>query len=345
MGWKSVAWTSCLFPVLAGCGSVHLGTTESRLAHTQRTIEHDLRQDAHVAWRCVREQHPRRAFTDEFHDGFLDGYVDYLDRGGSAQPPAVPPIKYVRHKKYFTPEGQCLIRDYYLGFKYGADVAVASGRRQFLTVPVLLPDASCAAESPTSPGAPVVPFVPAMPGLSRPDPLPPPRPVPDMGKFGEPKKKGSDDPLIPVPPGSGIGIPKPIPPLPKPELPVIKPFNPDVPGGKFAQPQNPDLLPIPDPPLPVPESRFDPLPVPPSEPPSALPIGPNGMAPPTLKSPPVPSVVVPSGLKVTVPAPPDAVPLLPPSVPTPSVLDDIPVIPFRHVNPAPLPAGNLFPPK
>jgi hypothetical protein len=331
---KSVAWALCLLPALTGCGTVHNLTTEACLAHTQRALERDLRQDAHVAWQCVRDQHPRRAFTDEFREGFLDGFVDYLDRGGAAAPPAVPPVKYVKKKHYFTPEGHCLINDYYLGFKYGVDVAVASGKRQYLTVPVLVADGSCPPEaSPMpGPGAPEIPFIPVpwQPGPAQPYPLPTPQPVPDGGKFGEPKKKGSDDPpetpklpASPFAPRAG-DLRRPVPPLPKPELPVIKPYNPQWPGDKFAPlpvPANPDLLPPPDPP--VPESPLVPLPVPPTPPSTTL--------------------VIPSGLKV--PAPPDAVPTLPPNVPTPSILDDIPAAPFRHATPAPLPFRHPQPGK
>lgn len=334
MEWKSVAWMACLVPVLAGCGAIHNLTTEMHLSHTQRAIVHDLRKDAQAAWKSVREQYPRQTFTAEFRDGFLDGYVDYLDRGGATQPPAAPPLQYVRNKKYFTPEGQSLIRDYYLGFKYGTDVAVASGRRQFLTVPVLLPDSSYPPDGATHPRTPAEPC-PTAPSVPRPELTP----APGTGKFGEPKpkKKGSDDPPeapsnmqdpLPVLPS----VEKPISPLPKPEIPVIKPFNPTLPGGKFAPlpvPPNPDLLPVPDPPLPVPNSRIQPLPVPPAEPSSSLP----------------PILEPPSAMKFNLPTPPDTVPVLPPSVATPAILDDIPVIPFEHVMPKPLPVSSPAPGK
>jgi hypothetical protein len=342
MGWKSVAWASCLLPVFAGCGSAHKLTTETHLVCTQHAIQCDLRKSAHAAWQCVREQHPRRAFTAEFHDGFLDGYVDYLDRGGSAQPPAVPPMKYVRNKRYFTPEGHCLIQDYYLGFKYGADVAAASGRREFLTVPVLLADAPGSPNGTSgNPGAPVVPFIPVSPTAPRPksdSPLPPPREAPKGNKFGEPKK--SDDPP-PVPPdissqpsSPGDGNGNLLPPLPKPEVPVIPPFNPKLPGDKFAPlpvPPNPDLLPIPNPPLPVPDSRIELPPVPQDVPRRTI--------PPVLEQPPL---LVPPSLKVTFPAPPDAVPELPANVRTPPVLDPIPVMPFHHTPPTLTPVSDLL---
>lgn len=304
MHWKAVAVALCSVPVLAGCGAVRNLTNETRLAHAQRAIEHDLRSEARAAWQTVRAQNDRRAFTEEFYDGFLDGYVDYLDRGGAAQPPAAPPMKYVREKRYYSEQGHCLINDYYLGFKYGAEVAVASGRRRFLTVPVALADPNCDPAA-LPPGPPAVPTVPKKPKSD--DPLPPPRPLPAPGnKFTDPNT--GDEP----PRGT------PIPPLPKPELPVIKPFNPDLGGDdKFAPPapdRNPDLLPPPYPALPVP--------VPPDPRPLPLP-EPIGPLPPMLG--PLP-----------LPAPPTSVPLLPSGAVVP-VTDPVPVVPFRH----PAPTGGF----
>ena len=333
MSWKSAMWASCLLPGLAGCGTVYNLTTEVCLAHAQHGIKHKLRKDAQVAWQTVCGQNPRRSFTHEFHDGFLDGYVDYLDRGGSAQPPATPPIKYVYAKRYFTPEGHCLVRDYYLGFKYGTDVAVASGRREFLTVPVL-PPTSAIVEVPAAP-------VPPPSGTPVPQPIPSPRPVPG-GKPSPPKKSDDPPPLdirppLQTSPGPGsqdntgkFGQPK-----PRPTLPAIPSFNPDKPGGgKFAPlPPDPDLLPVPNPPLP--NLPVTPIPVPTDEPAIVI--------PPVLGPLPVP-IPVPV-MKVTLPALPGAVPTLPAGVRIPSVLDDIPVIPFMLTVPAPIPVGNLSPQK
>jgi len=302
MHWKAVAVALCSLPVLTGCGAVRNWTNETRLAHTQRAIEHDLRSEARAAWQTVRAQNDRRAFTDEFYDGFLDGFVDHLDRGGTVQPPAAPPIKYVREKRYYSEQGHCLINDYYLGFKYGAEVASASGRRRFLTVPVALADPDC------DPAAlpPTVPTVP--PKKPKSDDLPSPRPLPEPGnKFTEPNK-GDEPPRAST-----------VPPLPKPALPVIKPFNPDLGDDKFAPPApdpNPDLLPPPYPALPVPVPP-DPRPLPVPEPIGPLP----------------PALAPPSSV---LPAPPGSVPLLPAGAVVP-VTDPVPVVPFRH----PAPAGGF----
>ena len=130
MRWKRVAWAGCLAPVLGGCHTAFPAralVADAPAAHTEAAIERQIHQHAREAWRAVRAEYPRKAFSPEFRDGFLDGYSDYLDRGGDAGPPAVPPPRYTDNPKYFTPEGHVLVRDYFLGFKYGADVAAATG--------------------------------------------------------------------------------------------------------------------------------------------------------------------------------------------------------------------------
>src|ERR1700722_11201798 len=113
----AVAWAVCLLPVLAGCGTVRNWTTERHVAHTQS----DSRKDARLAWQTVRERNPKQVFTTDFQDGFLDGFITYLDRD----------------KKFSTSEGHSHTHDYYLGFKYGIDVAIASGRRPEGSYPVV----------------------------------------------------------------------------------------------------------------------------------------------------------------------------------------------------------------
>lgn len=176
-------------PAMTGCSILETAArnavNEPQLVAMQWALESDLRRQAREAWRQVRAEYPRRAFTAEFRDGFLDGFVDYLDRGGNGSLPAVPPAKYVRQRKYFTEEGQCLLKDYFLGFQYGQEVAIATGRRQYLTVPVLLPQP---AEGP--PAFRVVPragaadpTAAAVPSGTADGSLPPPRPVvaPELG--------------------------------------------------------------------------------------------------------------------------------------------------------------------
>jgi hypothetical protein len=228
MRWKSFALAGAFGPALVGCtiarNACRNFVNEPLTVCTQRAITHDLEKQAKDAWAEVRGQYPRKAFTPEFRDGFTDGFVDYLDRGGHGSLPAAPPAKYVRHKKYFTPEGQCRMKDYLLGFKYGQEIAIATGRRQFLTVPVLLP------EKPVGPPAfdvvpPPVPVLPpdavfppgtvlppdaVIPPAGVPLPLPPtptltpPQPLPGPGSDAPPTRTGPVEPP-PGPPEPAAG--------------------------------------------------------------------------------------------------------------------------------------------
>jgi hypothetical protein len=221
MRWKRVALAGALGPAAAGCHFA--GIADRHPAHDPPAapvgLDHDLRASARAAWREVRAEYPRRAFSAEFRDGFLDGYVDYLDRGGDGVLPAVPPARYTQHKKYFTPDGQCLVKEYFLGFKYGQDVAVATGRRQYLTVPVLLPqpaDAPPAAYAPPPP-RPAVPVpTPVQP------PMPVPAPLPAPGSDAPPKPAAAP----PAPPVVGAGAKLPPPPAEVPALPDHVPTPP-----------------------------------------------------------------------------------------------------------------------
>ena len=65
--------------------------------------------------------------------GFSDG--DYLEAGGTGQPPAMPPRRYWK-AVYQSPEGRLAVQDWYRGFAYGAEMAKASGYRQLVTIPL-----------------------------------------------------------------------------------------------------------------------------------------------------------------------------------------------------------------
>ncbi len=238
MRWTWVAWACCLLPVLAGCGSARHAVswvTSDTVAPRAGAASDEARRTATAAWPAVTAQHPRRAFTDEFRDGFVDGYADALDRGAAAQAPAVPPVPYERYKKYFGPDGHALVQDYYLGFQYGTEAAPATARRP--------------ADGPKPPAAPK---------LASGSPKLEPRPAPDAGKFGEPLKTVAPARTGgPWAPDAGDEKGVAVPPLPKPELPVIKPFSANLTDPeKFAPlPPAQDRLPIPHPPLPTEELK------------------------------------------------------------------------------------------
>ena len=142
MRWKAFLLAGFLAP-LSGC-LIARDTARNLLNEPTELIDdkkiaHRLRHDSKVVWGQVCQQYPARTFSRDFVDGFSDGYVDYLESGGTAQPPAVPPIKY-RRSRFMSVEGHARIQDYFCGFKYGCDIAAASGKRELITLPILLPE-------------------------------------------------------------------------------------------------------------------------------------------------------------------------------------------------------------
>ena len=142
MYWKALAFAIC-FPPLTGClmaeHTVRNLFNEPAELRDNKKIVRRLRHDAKQVWNQVCQQYPQQTFSADYVDGFQAGYVDYLDSGGTAQPPAVPPLKY-RRSRYMSVEGHAQIRDYFCGFKYGCEVAATSGQRDLITVPILLPE-------------------------------------------------------------------------------------------------------------------------------------------------------------------------------------------------------------
>jgi hypothetical protein len=140
MRYRTWILLACLSP-LTGChlyrNIKHNIHNEISQFHDDEHIDKQLRKEARIAFNEMNRQYPHRCFGDDFRDGFIDGYTEYLDRGGNADLPAMPPVKYRRHT-FFNAEGHARIKDYFLGYKYGLDVALATGCRQFYQVPILI---------------------------------------------------------------------------------------------------------------------------------------------------------------------------------------------------------------
>lgn len=316
MRWKRIGLAGFLAPALGGCHSgfpnAHELINDKITVCHEAALTHELRRDAREAWKEVRCQYPRHLFGPEFREGFLDGYTDYLDRGGSGSLPAVPPAHLTRSKKYYSPEGQARLKDYFLGFQYGTDVAIATGCRQFLTVPVLLPQKENGPPSfnvlPPATAVEVVrPPTVAVPAEPRTAVALPPRPMPAPTANAEPMP-------VPTPPG------------PKPPLSFAPP---DKDGSKFG--------PV------APRPTFD-IGLPPQTPPLPIPLKPNSISADIDPDAPLESKFeVKPGIRL--PEPPAEVPSLPDGIPTPPAMDDLPVIAPHHSLPPPLPANHAPPPK
>src|ERR1019366_8895716 len=75
-----------------------------------------------------------QAFPKDYAKGFKDGFVDYLQFGGSGQPPYVPPKQYWG-PRYRTPAGYQSMEDWYARFRHGAATAHQSAYPQFVRLP------------------------------------------------------------------------------------------------------------------------------------------------------------------------------------------------------------------
>lgn len=273
MRWKAVLCVGLVAP-LTGCNLVYYAshnlTNEVVSRWDEHKLDHRLRSEARAAWREVGQQYQMGTRCVEFEDGFQDGYIDYLQHGGVPRPPVVPPLKY-RRSKYLTPEGQALVKEYFQGFQYGADVAAASGKREYLTVPLLVPapppmtplNVTRAPVPPAPPGA--VPVEPAVP-------LPAPRPV---ARRPRPDPKPLTESIATAPPArpaASIPVPleasKPAPKAAPPEAPKPAPKAEQPPEPVRAEPpaESPPADAVPEAVPPVPAAP-QPVPAAPDPPP------------------------------------------------------------------------------
>jgi hypothetical protein len=169
---------------------------------------------AQLAWYELVGQYGCQ-FSEDYHTGFIDGFVDYLTYGSTApegygnEPlvPAVPPPHY-RRLKGMSPEGLKGAEDWFAGFRHGSSTALASGLRKLVEVPVFdLPNPATQEggryrELPgRSPSGST-----ANPTTAEGETLPAPRPVP-AGE-GDARPANPAPPANPMAPG-GPAIPPP----------------------------------------------------------------------------------------------------------------------------------------
>ncbi|MCI0464486.1 MAG: hypothetical protein L0Z62_46740 [Gemmataceae bacterium] len=74
-------------------------------------------------------------YSQDHAAGFRDGFTDYLRAGGTGGAPTLPPRRYWK-VRYQTPQGARAVADWFAGFRHGAAMAMASGYRQWVTIPV-----------------------------------------------------------------------------------------------------------------------------------------------------------------------------------------------------------------
>lgn len=110
--------------------------------------------------------------SDDYAQGFKDGFAEYLYRGGDGEPPLVAPLRY-RDSRYQNEAGYHAVENWFAGYRHGAAMARDSGARKWITGPSSLRgelDGHHVDEGP-----PLSYFVPEKPA---PIPLPEPKVVP-----------------------------------------------------------------------------------------------------------------------------------------------------------------------
>lgn len=169
----------CSSPGLRNILRVNVWEPEAYCASKDRevTFRHN-RELAERAWAQLAASDPSVCASREFGDGFIDGYADYLNLGGTGAAPPIPPRRYW-NVDYKSPGGVEAIQAWFAGFEQGAAAAKASGIREVEVVPssVLLPPEPPLAVAPEAPVGPV-----AMPGPPLAEPgmelVPTPAPLP-----------------------------------------------------------------------------------------------------------------------------------------------------------------------
>jgi hypothetical protein len=88
------------------------------------------------SWREVMQDVNAPRYSKDYHKGFVDGFADYLQNGGSGEPPALPPRHYWDEA---SPQGRSLAEEWFGGFRHGAARARSSGLRDLIVVPISVP--------------------------------------------------------------------------------------------------------------------------------------------------------------------------------------------------------------
>lgn len=125
----------CVFA--SGCGLVQRATCnlayETRRCVDTATLAARHRRWAREAWAhtCAASPEP---YSPYFAQGFTDGFLDYVEAGGTGEPPAVPPRRFWT-AKFQTYEGRLAIEDWFAGFRQGAAIAREAGYRELAILP------------------------------------------------------------------------------------------------------------------------------------------------------------------------------------------------------------------
>jgi hypothetical protein len=101
--------------------------------HNEHATRLRNRAAANEAWRQVAADSPV-GYSSHYAKGFVCGFADYLHRGGTGEPPLVPPRSYWG-LNYQNVAGKQAIEDWYQGFRHGSDECRMQGLRDLAVVP------------------------------------------------------------------------------------------------------------------------------------------------------------------------------------------------------------------
>jgi hypothetical protein len=128
--------------LLSGCTFLHYGADNLVTVPVNKLDACKLHLDdrllARQAWAEIAHENPEGGYSRAFQNGFIDGFADYLDRGGKGMPPAMPPWCY-RLSCYQNPRGHEEIENWFAGYRRGVAAAQATGLRTFRVIPTSAP--------------------------------------------------------------------------------------------------------------------------------------------------------------------------------------------------------------
>jgi|GEM_PF-5685469 len=101
---------------------------------SDRVAQREARLLAEQAW---AESPNLGSASPDFENGYHEGFADYLYRGGSGEPPIIPPRGYW-HLRFLNQFGKTSTNDWYEGFRTGAADCKARGLRDMWLIPTSL---------------------------------------------------------------------------------------------------------------------------------------------------------------------------------------------------------------
>ena len=99
---------------------------------SDRVAQREARLLAEQAWGEIAHAVPNA--SPDYENGFTEGFADYLYRGGSGEPPLVPPRGYWS-LRFLNPQGKMVVEEWFAGFRHGAENCKARGIRDMWVVP------------------------------------------------------------------------------------------------------------------------------------------------------------------------------------------------------------------